>query len=84
MEGRITRPFPTVPTTVLAAHSIRLDTMFTELARHAALNKGEYIKAAERYARLALKAQSNSTNMQGAGTPNQVHLSPVLALSPDG
>ncbi len=59
MEGRVTRPFPTVPTTVLAAHSITLDTMFNELARHAALNKGEYFNAAERYAHLALKAQSN-------------------------
>jgi seryl-tRNA(Sec) selenium transferase len=33
--------------------------MFTELARRAALNMGEYINAAERYGRLALKAQSN-------------------------
>lgn len=60
MEGRVTRPLPTVPTAVLAAQAITLDAMTTDLARHAALNKGEYINAAERYARLALKAQSNS------------------------
>ena len=33
--------------------------MFTELARRAALNMSEYVNAAERYGRLALKAQSN-------------------------
>ena len=44
---------------VLAAQAITLDSMFTELARRAALNMGEYINAAERYGRLALKAQSN-------------------------
>lgn len=45
---------------MLAAQSITLDAMFTELARCAALNMGEYVHAAEKYARLALKAQSNS------------------------
>jgi len=45
---------------MLAAQAVTLDTMFTELARRAALNMGEYINAAERYGRLALKAQSNS------------------------
>ncbi len=45
---------------MLAAQAVTLDTMFTELARRAALNMGEYLNAAERYARLALKAQSNS------------------------
>lgn len=44
----------------LAAQAITLDAMFTELARRAAANMGEYINAAERYARLALKAQANS------------------------
>jgi hypothetical protein len=44
---------------MLAAQAITLDSMFTELARRAALNMGEYINAAERYGRLALKAQSN-------------------------
>ena len=33
--------------------------MFAELARRAGNNMGEYINAAERYGRLALKAQSN-------------------------
>lgn len=44
---------------LLAAQAITLDSMFTELARRAALNMGEYINAAERYGRLALKAQGN-------------------------
>ncbi len=45
---------------MLASQAVTLDTMFTELARRAAMNMGEYLNAAERYARLALKAQSNS------------------------
>ena len=45
---------------MLAAQAVTLDTMFTEFARRAALNMGDYINAAERYARLSLKAQSNS------------------------
>ena len=44
---------------ILAAQALTLDNMFTELARRAALNMGEYINAAESYGRLALKAQSN-------------------------
>lgn len=44
----------------LAAQAITLDAMFTELARRAAVNMGEYLDASERYARLALKAQTNS------------------------
>lgn len=48
-----------VASRLLAAQAITLDSMFTELARRAALNMGEYINAAERYGRLALKAQSN-------------------------
>lgn len=45
---------------MLAAQAITLDSMFTELARCAAVNMGEYPQAVDRYARLALKAQSNS------------------------
>ena len=48
-----------VASRLLAAQAVTLDSMFTELARRAALNMGEYINAAERYGRLALKAQSN-------------------------
>ena len=44
---------------ILAAQAITLDSMFAELARRTANNMGEYINAAERYGRLALKAQSN-------------------------
>ena len=42
------------------SQAITLDAMFTELARRTADNMGEYINAAERYGRLALKAQANS------------------------
>lgn len=45
---------------MLLAQAISLDAMFTELARRCAMNMGEHIIAAERYGRLALKAQSNS------------------------
>lgn len=41
---------------ITQAHT--LDAIFNELARRSALNMGEYINAAERYMRLALKAQS--------------------------
>lgn len=44
---------------VFASQAITLDAMFTELARRAAMNLGDYPQAVERYARLALKAQSN-------------------------
>ena len=44
---------------LLASQAITLDAMFTELARRAAINMGEYIGAAESYGRLALRAQSN-------------------------
>jgi hypothetical protein len=43
---------------VLTTQAHTLDAIFNELARSAALNMGEYINAAERYLRLALKAQS--------------------------
>ncbi len=45
---------------MLLAQAVSLDAMFTELARRCAMNMGEHIMAAERYGRLALKAQSNS------------------------
>lgn len=48
-----------IASAMLASQAVTLDTMFTELARRAAVNMGEYINAAERYGRLALKAQSN-------------------------
>lgn len=44
---------------MLAAQAITLDSMFTELARRSTLNMGEFLDASDRYARLALKAQSN-------------------------
>lgn len=47
-------------TELLTAQALTLDAMFTELARRATLNMGDYINASEIYARLALKAQANS------------------------
>ena len=44
---------------ILAAQAVTLDSMFAEYARRSAINMGEYIDAAERYGRLALKAQGN-------------------------
>lgn len=43
---------------VLVGQATALDSIFTELARRASLNMGEYINAADTYLRLALKAQS--------------------------
>jgi hypothetical protein len=45
---------------MLVSQALTLDTMFTEMARRAAINLGQYPDAVERYMRLALKAQSNS------------------------
>lgn len=43
--------------TLLTAQAFALDAMFMSLARRAQLNMGEYMDAADRYMRLALKAQ---------------------------
>lgn len=43
---------------MLAAQVDALNSIFTEMARRAALNMGEYIGATETYMRLGLKAQS--------------------------
>ena len=45
---------------MLAGQAISLNSIFTEMARRSALNMGEYIDAADRYMRLALKAQAQS------------------------
>ena len=45
---------------LLTAQALSLDAMMTELMRRSAMNLGDYPLAAERYARLAFKAQSNS------------------------
>jgi hypothetical protein len=42
---------------ILTAQSVTLNIMFAELTRRATLNMGEYLDAADRYMRLALKAQ---------------------------
>lgn len=42
------------------SQALTCDTMFTEFARRAAMNVGRYPDAAERFARIALKAQANS------------------------
>lgn len=43
--------------TLLTAQAFALDTIFMSLAHRAQLNMGEYLDAADRYMRLALKAQ---------------------------
>lgn len=48
-----------MPSDILSAQAVVLDTMFTELARRSAANIGQYIDAADRYMRLALRAQAN-------------------------
>jgi hypothetical protein len=50
----------TLATELLVAQALSLDAMFAELARRSAANFGDYPLAAERYARLAFKAQANS------------------------
>lgn len=47
-------------TQTLLAQAHTLDAIFTEMARRAALNMGEYIGASETYMRLAMKAQAGS------------------------
>jgi hypothetical protein len=44
----------------LAAQALALDAIFGEFSRRAALNMNNHLEAAERYMRLALKAQANS------------------------
>lgn len=44
---------------ILASHAVVLDTIFTEMARRSGANLGQYPEAAERYMRLALKAQAS-------------------------
>ena len=43
---------------MLYSQAVTLQTIFTNLARRSAMNAGEYINAADKYMRLALKAQS--------------------------
>lgn len=49
----------TMTSELLTAQALSLDALFTELARRATMNLGDYPTAAERYARLAFKAQAN-------------------------
>ena len=44
---------------VFTSQAISLDVLFTELVRRSGANMGQYPQTAERYMRLALKAQSN-------------------------
>lgn len=43
---------------MLTGQAIALNTIFTEMARRAGCNMGEYLQATQTYLRLALKAQS--------------------------
>ena len=49
----------TLASEILTAQVLSLDMLFTELARRATMNLGDYPLMAERYARLAFKAQGN-------------------------
>ena len=44
--------------TMLTAQAVALNTIFSELARRAAVNMGELLTATETYMRMALKAQT--------------------------
>jgi len=46
------------PEALLVGQATSLNLIYTELTRRAAANLGEYIQSAERYMRLALKAQA--------------------------
>lgn len=48
----------TIASQLLAAQALSLDAIFTELARRSAINLSQHLDAAERYMRMALKAQS--------------------------
>lgn len=48
-----------MPSEMLAAQAMVLDAMFTEMAHRAASNVGRHMEAADRYGKLALKAQAN-------------------------
>jgi hypothetical protein len=50
----------TLASEMLTAQAHSLDAIFTEMARRAALNMGDYVETSERYMRLALKAQAGS------------------------
>ena len=43
---------------MLTAQSVALNTIFTELAKRASTNMGQYLQATETYLRLAFKAQA--------------------------
>ena len=50
----------TLASELLMSQAISLDSLFAEMARRSVSNMGDYPQAAERYARLAFKAQANS------------------------
>lgn len=60
MADKTSKGEMTLASELLTAQALSLDTMMTELMRRATMNLGDYPLAAERYARLAFKAQSNS------------------------
>ena len=49
----------TIVSQLLAAQALSLDATFTELARRSAINLNTHVDAAERYMRMALRAQAN-------------------------
>ncbi len=49
----------TMASEMLTAQALSLDSMFTEYARRATMNMGDYPLAMERFAKLAMRAQAN-------------------------
>jgi hypothetical protein len=65
-------------TELLTAQALSLDAMMTELMRRSIMNFGDYPLAAERYARLAFKAQSNCrATLETLAKQNQPHVQTV-------
>lgn len=62
----------TLASTTLAAQAVSLDTLFTEMAQRSRKCMGSHFDAAERFIRLALKAQANCrTTLEALGKLHQ-------------
>jgi len=59
ITGKAVKGDLTICSQMLAAQAVTLDNMFAELARRSAKNVDDHLEAAERFGRLALKAQAN-------------------------
>ncbi len=57
--AKITKGDMGLASRILTSQAVALDALFTEMARRSGNNMGQYPDAADRYMRLALKAQAN-------------------------